>query len=523
MKHLKYLTELQEHIKPEDWNLKELPIHELHQRDSYHLGSFQDLDYINKDSEEYKMFKYVFENIIPPTKIIKWGDILEQRKNKTFIGFQGTALEAMHYLKYLPHLYTCEEREGKAKGQMDSRDLQDNFVDIRDYTELTEEQKTEDHIEITLNSMYYHSAKAHWLVQSIQEEGLRHPIQGTTFKVDDRFGFRIHPGSIRSKVFEELEDPNFEIYCTDLWDIFDSEPLTCDEALEYWNQKLKERSDLVKHRGMSVTFCTGNIEYNHDLMELGFRKEVYKHSRKASLQSKGKPLNIYIGYDSTHGDLADINESSILDTLQVGRGHLIEQTHWIPEIKLLDISKLPDYNREYANQSTEFTYSRFLIPYLENYEGYSIFMDNDFIWRKSPLPLFYYLNLDDAVACIQYQQIEHDATKFNGEVNIDYPKKLWSSLMVFNNGHEDCKKLTPEVVNTWTGKQLHQFEWTDKISKIPEKYVFTEGYDNPDEKWDYHGIHYTRGGPWVKDMDYSNINNLDDWLKAKNSLQKKNQ
>jgi hypothetical protein len=95
--------------------------------------------------------------------------------------------------------------------------------------------------------------------------------------------------------------------------------------------------------------------------------------------------------------------------------------------------------------------------------------------------------------------------------------------MVFNNGHEDCKKLTPEVVNTWTGKQLHQFEWTDKISKIPEKYVFTEGYDNPDEKWDYHGIHYTRGGPWVKDMDYSNINNLDDWLKAKNSLQKKNQ
>ena len=85
MKHLKYFTELQEHIKPEDWNLKELPIHELHQRESYHLGSFQDLDYINKDSEEYKMFKYVFENIIPPTKIIKWGDILEQRKNKSFI------------------------------------------------------------------------------------------------------------------------------------------------------------------------------------------------------------------------------------------------------------------------------------------------------------------------------------------------------------------------------------------------------------------------------------------------------
>jgi hypothetical protein len=92
--------------------------------------------------------------------------------------------------------------------------------------------------------------------------------------------------------------------------------------------------------------------------------------------------------------------------------------------------------------------------------------------------------------------------------------------MFFNNGHEDCKKLTPEAVNTWTGKQLHQFEWTEKISEIPQKYIFVEGYDDPDVKWDYTGIHYTRGGPWVKDMDCDHINNLKDYIYWKDRLVK---
>jgi hypothetical protein len=80
--------------------------------------------------------------------------------------------------------------------------------------------------------------------------------------------------------------------------------------------------------------------------------------------------------------------------------------------------------------------------------------------------------------------------------------------MVFNNGHEDCKKLTPETVNSESGKYLHQFEWTDKISKIPDFHFVTEGYDHLDDKPQAFAIHYTRGGPWIKDMDTSNINML---------------
>jgi hypothetical protein len=143
-------------------------------------------------------------------------------------------------------------------------------------------------------------------------------------------------------------------------------------------------------------------------------------------------------------------------------------------------------------------------------------VDNDFIFTKNILPMFYYLNPEDAIACIKYPHYEHDESKFDGEINIDYPCKLWSSMMFFNNSHEDCKKLTPEVVNTWTGKQLHQFDWTDAISEIPQKYIFVEGYDNPEEKWDYTGVHYTRGGPWIDGMDSTSINNLEVYTKYKN-------
>ena len=98
----------------------------------------------------------------------------------------------------------------------------------------------------------------------------------------------------------------------------------------------------------------------------------------------------------------------------------------------------------------------------------------------------------------QYDFDKYVDTKFNGEKNVSYPKKLWSSPMIFNNAHEDCKKLTPEIVNTESGKYLHQFEWTDKISEIPDWYVFTEGHDTEETIWRPSAYHYTRGGLGLK-------------------------
>jgi hypothetical protein len=314
-----------------------------------------------------------------------------------------------------------------------------------------------------------------------------------------------------------MENPDMELLIWDTNNSLERLPsATTEEVLAYWDDKLSERDG--RHKNIAFLYTNGVIEWQTDFAELGFRNDVFEFSKRIHELSKGKPLNIYVGYDSNMNDLEGVCKLSILKSIEesLGGGKWNNYLEFKPEIKILDIAKLPDYNREYANQSTEFTYSRFLIPYLENYEGFSLFVDNDFIFTKTPLSMFNYLSPDDAVACIKYPHYEHDATKFDGEVNIDYPCKLWSSMMFFNNGHEDCKKLTPEVVNTWTGKQLHQFEWTDKISEIPQKYIFVEGYDNPEEKWDYTGIHYTRGGPWINDMDSTTINNLEVYNKYKN-------
>ena len=521
MEKITTLEQAKELITRQDWNV----ISDIDRRHigNFHLGAFDISEGYDKTSETYKILEWLFDEILPPVKIAKWADFEYLRKDNRFGGFNGLRNESVTYHKFLPVGYAEKPRTvipGQAGMDMKDADGYVNLDTLVDWTDVERTQQSEG----SLLSMYYHGAKAHWLIQSIQEEGLRAPIQGyvinngiTGSNVEPTYTFRIHPGSIRSGVFEEMQNNDMEIMVLDNFDVVKVEPSSLDSVLEMWYNKLK-RLDKPMH--CSFTYVDGCIEYNTALMDLDFRDEVHEFNKQVYDLAKGKPLTIYIGHDSRHGDLSKVSKFAILESIKqgFGRGWMHDQVRWEPEVKILDIAEIPEYTREYANQSTEFTYSRFLIPYLENYEGFSIFIDDDFIFKKSILPMFYYLNPNDAVACIKYPQYKHDETKFDGEVNIDYPKKLWSSMMVFNNGHEDCKKLTPEAVNTWTGKQLHQFEWTDKISPIPEHYIFVEGYDNHEEKYNYSGIHYTRGGPWVKGMDYKTINNLEDFLKWKRKL-----
>ena len=492
--------------------------------DCWHMGSIDMSSELWNQGEKYEWIKYAFENYCPPLKKTTWGKFLEDRKNKSFNDFIGLGYNSAIYNKFLPHMYTAEIPEGYKKnfgGGMCSRDLDGNQVDPTQFTDY----EHDDQLVRDIDSIYYHSAKAHWIIDSIKKEGLFQPIQGIVLPCSNKEGnydLMIHPGSIRSLVYTEMDDPSFELTVWDYYDRVDGEVLSFDDWCLYWLDILEKRGKTQKT--LSFNLLGGIIEIGTDFAGLEFRKEVYEFNKNITILSKKKPLNIYIGYDKNHNGIEKESKFSIEKSIEksFSRGKYEDAYKWKPEIKFLDVDTIPEYTRPYANQSTWFTYSRFLIPYLENYEGFSIFLDDDFFFKKSPLPMFYYLSPEDAVACIQYPQYKHDSVKFDGEVNIDYPCKLWSSMMVFNNGHEDCKKLTPEVVNTWTGAQLHQFEWTDKISKIPEKYIFVEGYDNPEDKWDWSGIHFTRGGPWIDGMDTSGLSNLSDYEMLKNLYESKN-
>ena len=226
----------------------------------------------------------------------------------------------------------------------------------------------------------------------------------------------------------------------DYYDRVDGEVLSFDEWCLFWLDILEKRGKT--QNTLSFNLLGGIIEIGTDFAGLEFRKEVYEFNKNITILSKKKPLNIYIGYDKNHNGIEKESKFSIEKSIEksFSRGKYEDAYKWYPEIKFLDVDTIPEYTRPYANQSTWFTYSRFLITISrKKLEGFSMFLDDDFFFKKSPLPMFYYLSPEDAVACIQYPQYKHDSVKFDGEVNIDYPCKLWSSMMVFNNGHEDCK------------------------------------------------------------------------------------
>ena len=403
---------------------------------------------------------------------------------------------------------------------MDFKNSDDEYVWFSEVSDHVDCNKLNDAEENSLCSIYYHSAKAHWLINSLQKEGLRQPIQGHTnggpnTPGNGKYRLSVHPGSIRSKVFETMDEPHFNCIVTDYANLFpDSPALDLDDIVKIY-------ADLGADSLSAIYTRDHKIEWSGaEMGGIDFRTEIYPFNRKINQLCKKKPVNIYLGYDSSHSEVFDVAEASIhasIDkTKSNGMGEEFFNDYKV-EVKKLDISQIPEYNRDYANQSTEFTYSRFLIPYLENYEGFSFFIDDDYIWKYSPMSLFYFLDPDNALACVQYDFDHHDETKMGGEKNVAYPKKLWSSMMIFNNGHEDCKKLTPEIVNSATGQYLHQFEWTNSISKIPHAKIATEGYEK-EMLQSHHAVHYTRGGPWIKGMDSEHINMLEVYNKVKNGI-----
>lgn len=146
-------------------------------------------------------------------------------------------------------------------------------------------------------------------------------------------------------------------------------------------------------------------------------------------------------------------------------------------------------------QSTDFSFSRFLTPYLSGYEGWSVFMDCDMLMRDDIAGLWALRDERYAVMCVKHDHQPREDTKFLGAVQTKYEKKNWSSVMLFNNAR--CRALTPEYVNRATGLELHQFKWLgndELIGSLPQRWNHLVGYDQ--RAADAALVHYTLGGPY---------------------------
>jgi len=159
-------------------------------------------------------------------------------------------------------------------------------------------------------------------------------------------------------------------------------------------------------------------------------------------------------------------------------------------------------------QSTDFAFTRFLVPHLSGYEGWSIFTDCDMLVRDDIANLWRLRDDRYAVMVVKHDHQPRETVKFLGQPQTQYPKKNWSSVMLFNNAR--CTALTPEYVNRASGLELHQFKWLGSealIGELPRRWNHLVGYYKPTR--DVSLVHYTLGGPYFE--EYRDCEYADEW------------
>lgn len=164
----------------------------------------------------------------------------------------------------------------------------------------------------------------------------------------------------------------------------------------------------------------------------------------------------------------------------------------------LNIRQLGNFQNTDYKASTEFAFTRFLVPYLSAFKGWSVFMDCDMLVLGDIADLFVEANPEADVSVVKHEYAPKPDDKFLGQQQTVYEKKNWSSVMVFNN--DACKNLSKHYVNTASGLHLHQFEWASKVGSLPASWNHLVDEAQPPS--DVNLVHYTRGGPYF--AEYAN-------------------
>ena len=210
-------------------------------------------------------------------------------------------------------------------------------------------------------------------------------------------------------------------------------------------------------------------------------------------------LEIYIGFDPAERRAWDICAKSI-----------IKHASFPPSIHPIGIQTLDkNYRRKTENRNgqlwdcisnapmaTEFALARFFVPFVSN-SNICLFVDCDFMFRSDVFELIDYIDSSKAISVVKHEHHPKDKIKMDGQIQTDYERKNWSSLMLFNMTHAKSKAMTMEYANEKKGLWLHQFKWLkdEQIGEIPKEWNHLVGVDkrNPEAK----GVHFTLATPDV--------------------------
>jgi lipopolysaccharide biosynthesis glycosyltransferase len=200
-----------------------------------------------------------------------------------------------------------------------------------------------------------------------------------------------------------------------------------------------------------------------------------------------KPIPIFVGYDPRESIAYHVFCQSVLEKTSL-------PVTFIP----LALNSLEGYVETHKDGSNDFIYSRFLVPYLMDYQGFALFADGDMTCNVDIAELWKLRDYTMAVQVVKHDYKTKHPVKYLGAKNEDYPRKNWSSLILWNCGNYANRKLTPGYIENHSGQYLHRFSWIpeDRIGNLPIEWNWLDmEYDpNPDA----YLTHHTVGSPCFK-------------------------
>lgn len=215
-------------------------------------------------------------------------------------------------------------------------------------------------------------------------------------------------------------------------------------------------------------------------------------------------LKVFIGFDHAESVAFHVLCSSIWR-------HASQPVQIVP----LNTSQLKAFHSRPRDpmQSNDFSFTRFLVPFLCGYQGRAVFMDCDMLVTDDIAKLFAFADDGAAVQVVKHNHAPTNDTKYLGNKQTCYAKKNWSSVMLFNNPM--CSALTPDVVDEWAGLDLHQFKWLEGdhlIGELPLEWNYLVGYYPHREYSTIQNLHFTEGGPYFN--AYRNCEYAAEWWAA---------
>jgi len=209
-------------------------------------------------------------------------------------------------------------------------------------------------------------------------------------------------------------------------------------------------------------------------------------------------IKVFIGYDP--------HEKAAFNVLAHSINRRASEPVAISPVMLSQLGDLM-WRERHPLQSTEFSFSRFLVPYLCDFQGWAIFMDCDMLVLDDMAKLWDLRDDKYALMCVKHDHRPSEERKFLDQPQTQYAKKNWSSVMLMNCAK--CTALTPDYVNEATGLDLHRFNWLesdDLIGEIPHRWNHLVDYDANVPASEVSNLHYTTGGPYFdeyKDCSYN--------------------